>query len=89
MNITGLCEIRWTKDGLFISGDHTFIYSGNNKGTNGVAIVLDKWQSNINSYNTINDRLAAVTFDTKHVNLNIIQVYAPTSARSNEENELF
>ena len=90
MDITGLCEVRWSNEGLFTSGDHTIIYNGNNKGTNGVAIILNKRFGNIlSSYNTISDRIITVKLDTKPVSLNIIQVYAPTSACTEEEIEDF
>ena len=90
MNITGLCEIRWSGEGKYTSGDHTIVYKGNNIGAFGVAIVLDKkYGGAISSFNTISDRIVTVKLKTKPVNLNIIQVYAPQSGRPDEEVESF
>jgi len=56
-----------------------------NKGTNGVAIVLDKKHANcLKSYNTVNDRIITAKLNTKPVTLNIVQVYAPTSTSTDE-----
>ena len=91
MSITGLCEVRWSGEGLFVQGEHTIIYSGNSKGgSNREAIVLDKHHAAaLKSYNTISDRLMTVKLNTKPVPLNIIMVYAPTSKSTDEEIELF
>ena len=90
MNITGVCETRWDKEGLFRAEDHTIVYSGNKKGANGVAIILDKrLGSSIDSHDAISDRIVTVKLDTKPAPLNIIQVYAPTSTSSEDEIELF
>lgn len=91
MNITGLVEVRWRGEGKFSHGDHTIVYSGNEKGgQNGVAIVLDKKHAAaMKSFNTISDRILSLKLNTKHHTLNIIQVYAPTTTSSDEEIEQF
>ena len=91
MNITGLCEVRWSGHGLFTVDEHAVLYSGNEKGgSRGVAIVLDrKHPGALKSYNPINDRFLTVKINTKYAVLNIIQVYAPASTSSDEEIENF
>ncbi|GFR90427.1 craniofacial development protein 2-like [Elysia marginata] len=91
MNVTGLCGVRWNGEGRFNVGEHTVVYSGNtNGGSNGVAIILDKsYAAALKSFNAINDRILVVKLNTKKGILNIIQVYAPTSACSLEEIEEF
>jgi len=91
MNITGLSETRWKKEGHFTMGNHTIIYSGNGKGgSRGVGIVLDKRLANsIKGYNAISDRIVMVRRNTQPAPLNINQVYAPTSRSTEEEIESF
>ena len=91
MNITGLCEVRWSGEGKFRHGDYTIVYSGNEKGgSRGVAIVLDKHHAAaMKSFNTISDRIVTLKLNAKQHIINIIQVYAPTSASSDEEIEQF
>ena len=91
INILGLCEIRWSKEGKFSRGDHTVIYSGNAKGGDyGIGIILDKKHAaSLKSYNCINDRIMMIKLDATPMPLNIIQVYAPTSKSTEEEIEKF
>ena len=87
VNITGLCETRWKGEGVFELGDHTIVFSGNDRGgSRGVAIILDKYHGKcLRSHNAISDRIVAIKLNTKPVPLNIIQVYAPTSDCEEEE----
>jgi len=91
MNITGLSETRWKKEGHFTMGNHTIIHSGNEKGgSKGVGIVLDKRLANsIKGYNAISDRIVMVRLNTQPAPLNSNQVYAPTSRSTEEEIESF
>ena len=91
LNILGLCETRWSKQGRFNRGEYTVVHSGSEKGGHkGVAVILDKYHSNcLKSYNSINDRIMMIKLNTKPAPLNIIQVYAPTSQSSEEDIENF
>ena len=91
MNITGLCEVRWSGQGPFTVDGHTVVYSRNEKGgSTAVAIVLDKKHAGaLKSYNPINDRFLTVRINTKYAVLNIIPVYAPASTSSDKEIEKF
>src|SRR3984885_9220133 len=60
------------------------------RGRNGVAIMCDKTSANaIMGYNTVNDRILSVRFRGRQVNTTMVQVYAPTSAASEEEHDRF
>ncbi|RUS86947.1 hypothetical protein EGW08_005272 [Elysia chlorotica] len=91
LNILGLCETRWSKQGKFNRGEYTVVHSGSEKGGHkGVAVILDKYHGHcLKSYNSINDRIMMIKLNTKPVPLNIIQVYAPTSQSSDEDIEHF
>ena len=91
LNILGLCETRWSKEGQFSRGEYTVVHSGSDKGGHrGVAVILDKYHGDcLKSYNNINDRIMMIKLNTKPAPLNIIQVYAPTSQSSEEDIENF
>ena len=56
------------------------------KTSNGIAIMSDRISANaIMGYNTVIDRIPSVRFRARKVNITIIQVYAPTSAASEEK----
>ncbi|GFR92654.1 endonuclease-reverse transcriptase [Elysia marginata] len=88
MNITGLCETRWSGEGHFSSGERTIIHSGKEKGDeSGVAIVLDKTHAGcMKSYNPVSDRILTVKLNTKPVALNIIQVMQHLQALKKKPN---
>ncbi|GFS02834.1 craniofacial development protein 2-like [Elysia marginata] len=90
-NITGLCEVRWEGEGSLQVGEHTVVYHENEKtGSNGVAIVLDKRHSaEMKSFNAVNDRIVIEKINTKHGMLNVIQVYVPACACTDDEIEEF
>ena len=89
MNITGLCETRWSGEGVFEKEGHTIIFSGNKKGGNhGVAIILDSYHGKcLRSHDFISDRIVTIKLNSKTAPINIIQVYAPTSDCDDEEIE--
>ena len=91
LNILGLCETRWSGEGCFKRGDYEIHFSGNSKGgLYGVAIILDKHHAAcVAGVNYISDRIMTIKLNTKHVPMNVIHVYAPTSASSPEDIELF
>ena len=91
MNITGRCETRWKKDGKFTVGNSTICFSGNETGRHrGVAIILDKHPGTaVKSFNPVSDRILILKINTKPVNLNIIQAYAPISTSSEEDIDFF
>ena len=86
INILGMCEVRWTGAGLITSDEYTVIYSGGNKHERGVGILLDEQRSKcLIGYWTISDRILLVKLKGKPFDISIIQVYAPTADKSEEE----
>ena len=91
VNILGIAELRWSGKGHFSTDDHTIYYSGNEKGGNkGVAFITSKIISKyVLGYNPVSDRIISIRFQARPINLSVIQVYAPTSAASDEDLECF
>ncbi|GFO15828.1 craniofacial development protein 2 [Plakobranchus ocellatus] len=85
LNILGLSEVRWKGAGKITSGGHEIIYSGGTESEKGVGIFVDQTVTKaIKGYWELSDRVLLVKIAGKPVDLNIIQVYAPT-ANSNDE----
>ena len=86
IDILGLSEIRWTGSGKIQKEQHTILYSGGDNHTRGVGIIINK---NINKavlgYWPVSDRI----IQGKPFNIAIVQVYAPTSASTDDDIEEF
>ena len=85
MEIVGVSEARWTGSGRTVTGDWVFYHSGGEKHEHGVGILVTReidgavtgcWQ--------ISDRVMLLKIGARPVNVNVIQVYAPT-AQSTED----
>ena len=91
ISIMGLSETRWKGQGHFNWNGYKIIMSGQaEKGRNGVAVMCDRASANaMMGYDTVSDRILSVRFRGRKVNITIIQVYAPTSTASEEEQDNF
>jgi len=90
INILGLAEVRWTGAGILTSDGYTIVYSGGNVHERGVGIILDsEYSKALKGYWPVNDRLLVIKLNGKPFDIYIIQVYAPTSACTDEEIETF
>src|SRR6218665_3847119 len=91
ITIMGLSDTRWKGQGLFNWNGCKIIMSGQaEKGRNGEAIICDRTSANvIMGCDTVSDRILSVRFRGRKVNIMIIQVYAPTSTASEEEQDNF
>ena len=87
INILGVSELRWSGFGYFNSGDKKIFFSGNNTNRrNGVAIICDKQMANtVLGYHPISDRIITLRLNGIPEKTTIVQVYAPTSASSEED----
>src|SRR6218665_2189066 len=85
----GLSETRWKGKGHFNWSGYKIIMSGQaEKGRNGVAMMCDRSSANaIMGYDTVSDRILSVRFRGIKVKMTIVQVYAPTSMASEEEEQ--
>ena len=91
INILGISELKWTGMGEFNSGDHYFYYCGQESlRRNGVAIMVNKRVQNaVLGCNLKNNRMMSIHFQSKPLNITIIQVYVQTSNAEESEVEWF
>ena len=90
LDILGLCETRWPGNGRLELENHTMLYSGGEQHAKGVALIMTKkvGKSVLGCW-TVSERVMIVKFKCQPVNINIIQVYAPTSDAPDEDIQLF
>jgi len=82
----GVSEMRWTGAGESTEEGYKIIYSGGEHHERGVGVILDKYhQATVKGYWAISDRVILVKLEAKPFNLNIVQVYTPTSDSTEEE----
>ena len=91
INILGMSKLKCTGMGEFNSNDHYIYYCGQESlRRNGVAIIVNKTVRNaVLGCNLKNDRMIAVHFQGKSLDITVIQVYAPTSNTEEAELEWF
>ena len=91
IDILGINELKLTGMGEFNSDDHYIYYCGQESlRRNGVAIMLNKRVQNaVLGCNLKNDRMISVNFQSKPLNITVIQVYAPTSNAEETEVKWF
>ncbi|XP_060520784.1 craniofacial development protein 2-like [Cylas formicarius] len=92
IEILGVCEVRWPGSGMVKSGGKVFYYSGDNANRNqhGVGILMNEnLQKSMKCFVPISERVALVQILGKPLNINIIQVYAPTADKPEQEVEDF
>lgn len=92
IQMMGVCETRWPDSTNFNSDDYAIYTSGTHDGShrNGVAVILNKSLNNsVRNFVPLSDRVMLLQLTTKPVNLNIIQVYAPTTDHDDNEVETF
>ena len=89
VDILGISELKWTGMGEFNSDDH-YIYCCGQESLrrNGVAIMVHKRVLHaVLGCSLKNDRMIAVCFQGKPINITVIQGYAPTSNAEEAEVE--
>ncbi|XP_060516997.1 craniofacial development protein 2-like [Cylas formicarius] len=90
--LLGICETRWPSSGRCITDDAVFYHSGNEDQYHryGVGIIVDKHLSKgVTDFIPYNDRTMLLKIEAKPINISIIQVYATTLDKSEEEIESF
>ena len=87
INIMGLAETRWTEAGKVAKENgHVLVYSGGERHEYGVGILMDKHTSaGLKCYVPISDRVIMIKLAGKPFDLNVIQVYMPTTSHEEEE----
>ena len=91
IDILGICGLKWTGMGEFISDDHYVYYCGQESlRRNEIAIIVNKRVQNaVLGCHLKNDRMISVRFQGKPFNITVIQVYAPTNNAKEAEGEQF
>ena len=90
ISIMGVCEVRWTGAGKLQSDDVTFIYSCEEKHQYGVGVFLDKeCAQSLCGFWCISERIVMIRLRGRPLDITVIQCYAPTAERSEEEIEKF
>uniref|UniRef100_A0A8D8ZLR6 Craniofacial development protein 2 n=1 Tax=Cacopsylla melanoneura TaxID=428564 RepID=A0A8D8ZLR6_9HEMI len=92
LNFLGVSEMRWPGTGSVNIQDHQVFYSGTDNGKHeyGVGLILTKEIAKcVDNFIPVSCRVMLVQIKAKPVDLNIIQVYAPTSDATEEEIEDF
>ena len=92
IDILGVSEVRWTGSGQCSTNKYTMYYSGPTDTThqNGVGIIVsESMNRSVRNFLPYSDRIALLQLQTRPIKVNIIQAYAPTSDKSDEEIEEF
>ncbi|KAI5751342.1 hypothetical protein M8J77_006574 [Diaphorina citri] len=97
INVLGVSDTKWTNTGSFPtnSAEQKIYHSGSDEdvATNrryGVAIIVNKEIDQcVTGFTPISDRVMMINIASEKRNINIIQVYAPTADKSDEEIESF
>ena len=79
MDILCLQETRWKGNkAKELAGGHKLLYSGNNMGRNGVAVIISvNFRENLIGVERRSDRVMSIKFRLDDTTLNVISAYAP------------
>ncbi|GFR72651.1 endonuclease-reverse transcriptase [Elysia marginata] len=95
LHILGVSETHWIQSGQKTLGfGELILFSGreDNQHSEGVALVLGKYaQKSLRGWEPHGERIIMATFQTrsKNINMNIVQIYAPTNEAQDEEKDAF
>lgn len=90
--ILGVCETKWPGSNILRSNGYIIYHSGKAEGprSNGVAIIVKEEIRNcVQNFVPFNDRIMMIQLKSKLNIINLIQVYAPTADKPDEEIEQF
>lgn len=90
IDILGVSETRWTGDGKISENGKVMVYSGGNAHQDGVGILMkENVAKAMLGYWPVSNRVIMIKLRSKPFDMNIIQVYAPTTEHTDEEIEEF
>ncbi|XP_072177062.1 craniofacial development protein 2-like [Diadema setosum] len=91
LDVLGMSEVRWPQAGKIKVDGYTMVYSGNRKAhINGVGILMsNEIASAMAGFYAVSERVIVLQVNSKPFNCNIIQLYAPTSACTEDGIEEF
>ncbi|VEN57771.1 unnamed protein product [Callosobruchus maculatus] len=85
VDILGVSEVRWPNSGRIQSNSYTVYYSGNDlqQHSNGVAVILSQSiDKSVVTFVPHSDRAMLIKLKSHPVDINLIQVYAPTADKT-------
>uniref|UniRef100_A0A8D8VHS4 Craniofacial development protein 2 n=2 Tax=Cacopsylla melanoneura TaxID=428564 RepID=A0A8D8VHS4_9HEMI len=88
IDILGICEMRWPGTGSINIQEHQIYYSGtdNDRHEKGVGVIVTKNMARcVTNFIPVSDRVMLLQMNARPVNINIVQVYAPTADKDDEE----
>lgn len=88
IDVMGVSEMRWPGSGSINISEHQVYYSGtdNGKHEKGVGIILTKkMNAYVCNFIPITERVMLIQMKARPVDINIIQVYAPTADKEEQE----
>jgi exonuclease III len=94
IDIMGVCETRWPGSGKVSVDKHTMYYVGakeeDRHHRNGVAFIVgESLRNSVRNVIPVSERIIAIQLACRPKNVNIIQIYAPTTDRPEAEVEEF
>ena len=92
ISILGISEMRWPGSGDIWVDEHRVFYSGgeSSQHRNGVGFIVSKGVAQaVASFVPLSDRVALLRIHANPVEINLIQVYAPTMAATDQQIEEF
>uniref|UniRef100_A0A8D8Z4U1 Craniofacial development protein 2 n=1 Tax=Cacopsylla melanoneura TaxID=428564 RepID=A0A8D8Z4U1_9HEMI len=92
ISIMGVSEMRWPDASYCDIEEYRVYYSGstNGKYVHGVGVIMHKSVANhVTNFVPVNERVLLIQINASPVNMNIIQVYAPTTEYSDEHIQEF
>ena len=95
LHILGVSETHWIQSGQkHLNAGEMILYSGrgDRHHSGGVAILLSKYaQKSLRGWEPHGERIIMASFTTrnKNINMNIVQIYAPTNEASDENKDSF
>uniref|UniRef100_A0A8D8T8A4 Craniofacial development protein 2 n=1 Tax=Cacopsylla melanoneura TaxID=428564 RepID=A0A8D8T8A4_9HEMI len=90
INIMGVSEMRWPGAGSANIEEHQVYYSGTDNGKHelGVGIIMTKEMSkSVDNFIPVSARVMLIQLKARPIDINIIQIYAPTTEGTEEEVE--
>ena len=86
VNIMGVSEVRWTGVGQLEDKNEKFIYSGRNTRNYGVGVLVSRELAGaITAWWPVSDRIIYVKIQGSLININLLQIYAPTTGHDDDE----
>lgn len=88
LDILGISDVRWSGSNKIAREEFDFIFSGGDKHKYGVGmLVKKKFSSMIKNIIPMSDRVIGIQIEARPKPITIIQVYAPTADKEDEEVE--